>query len=1242
MRSRLIYLAVMVAFVISGCGGDEGGAEIDVMQEVTEDQIQVDAIPEAEIFIPDLPEEAEATAPECTPENYEAVCPSVLQPGPDQCHEYYCDLTKDGGRCAIRAKKDGSDCDDGQICTSGDACQQGVCVPGPSVCECTKEDDEACAPKPGDNLCLGTKKCDLTHFPYKCVIDPATVPAPCGKELDTFCKVNKCDPVDGKCKMTPVHEGEECDDNNICTLKTVCQDGECMPTPDGLRDCDDKNPCTDDTCEHPLGCVHVPNSEPCDDGNACTENDYCKNAKCEPGTPITCDNKQFCDGIETCDPLVGCVPGTPPDCDDGIPCTDDWCNSLANDGKGACEHYWAENAIEGPKGSQNCNDGIDNDCSGKKDLDDPACSFSVVRVEPDEGPAVGGSKVEIVGESFDLVSASTGFVIFGDVEVPFEVISPTRISVTTPPHPVGDVAVTVSTGKILYTKNNVFRYTGLAADENVNAIMLDPLQWEMDEGYTTKPYTVQVYIQGITDVIDPPPDPSLVLAQIGWGLKGTKPWEDPSWQWVNIGDPVDTTGGAFTYVKALTIEVGGRFNVACRFSLDGGYTFTFGDQDGSLNGYDPAMAAELTVWGVPVPGAIVINEIMWMGTKYSTYDEWIELRNMRPAPYRLYGYKITNAGNNKSDFVFQDVRHTINNLVIEPFGYFLIAEFDEANSALAIEPDIVGNNTMQLFDLPTFTYELVTGNGLVMDKATFTGKHGAADVAKPFRSMERKATPGDGTKDTSWQTAWVHTGFDGEPKQTQNYGTPRAPNSDIPLCFKDEDCIDEFPNVVVDQCERKGCGEFARCTILPIADGEPCDDGKFCTVDETCTSGVCGGGKPRDCSDDSPCTIDTCDENAKKCRNVPDPTAIEGPATSESCNDGVDNDCDGLTDSDDPQCSLIVTGLEPSVVPLNGGWEVMIKGSGFKSGDEDLVTGVFIKDLPAVLFVVLDSNTISAFVPAMQKPGDYDVSVSDGIVTATLEKGIRYIGHDETIWGNTQSPEKEIFIKLGQETPLIHGRVFADGITNAEQPDPTLVIAEIGIGPGIEPGFPYPHPYADPGWTWYPATYNPDCWLGECGGVKFEFLAKLKPEELGTFLVVFRYSVDGGMSFQYGDLTITDPNDPSIIISDGSADGWSAATSLAVVVEESNVPADHTEELGGIYHAPGKGDPLANCTSCHGADLKGDTGPSCYMCHNSADHQLNPNDSGVMHKEGDATSCNACHGPNNGGGMGPACSTCHI
>ena len=44
-------------------------------------------------------------------------------------------------------------------------------------------------------------------------------------------------------------------------------------------------------------------------------------------------------------------------------------------------------------------------------------------------------------------------------------------------------------------------------------------------------------------------------------------------------------------------------------------------------------------------------------------------------------------------------------------------------------------------------------------------------------------------------------------------------------------------------------------------------------------------------------------------------------------------------------------------------------------------------------------------------------------------------------------------------------------------------------------------------------------------------------------------------------------------------------------------PSDHTKSEDGFLHKSGLEQPLVNCASCHGSDLKGGTsGVSCYEC----------------------------------------------
>jgi hypothetical protein len=71
---------------------------------------------------------------------------------------------------------------------------------------------------------------------------------------------------------------------------------------------------------------------PVDDGIGCTDDscDEVADAVVNEANDGLCDNLQFCDGAETCDVALDCQAGTPVPVDDGIGCTDDSCDEVAD------------------------------------------------------------------------------------------------------------------------------------------------------------------------------------------------------------------------------------------------------------------------------------------------------------------------------------------------------------------------------------------------------------------------------------------------------------------------------------------------------------------------------------------------------------------------------------------------------------------------------------------------------------------------------------------------------------------------------------------------------------------------------------------------------------------------------------------------------------------------------------------------------------------------------------------------
>jgi hypothetical protein len=104
-------------------------------------------------------------------------------------------------------------CDDGNSCTSGDSCKTGTCAGTPS-CECYS--DAECVVLDTD-VCDGTSTC----VEGKCVNDAKTAitcELPVGAPQ---CDVAVCDPATGTC-TTASEEYKSCDDGNACTTEDYC------------------------------------------------------------------------------------------------------------------------------------------------------------------------------------------------------------------------------------------------------------------------------------------------------------------------------------------------------------------------------------------------------------------------------------------------------------------------------------------------------------------------------------------------------------------------------------------------------------------------------------------------------------------------------------------------------------------------------------------------------------------------------------------------------------------------------------------------------------------------------------------------------------------------------------------------------------------------------------------------------------------------------------------------------------
>lgn len=254
-------------------------------------------------------------------------CPPTGNP----CSVATCKATT--GECEYKPLGNGAPCDDGNICSAGDACQGFICVPGePVVCwddnnTCT---EETCEPTSG---CVTTPAQDgiVCDDDNACTSGTSCDDGVCSKgqtvscDLVTeACLVSVCDPNFG-CTLSTADNGSPCDDDSACTTNDACQNGTCAGQNIDCPPSD--NPCVAVTCDSELGCVtnQLPNNTDCNDQNACTTNTHCINGTCVAEITIECPPSTLPCRVATCSPGTGgCIlipVANETSCDDSDPCT---------------------------------------------------------------------------------------------------------------------------------------------------------------------------------------------------------------------------------------------------------------------------------------------------------------------------------------------------------------------------------------------------------------------------------------------------------------------------------------------------------------------------------------------------------------------------------------------------------------------------------------------------------------------------------------------------------------------------------------------------------------------------------------------------------------------------------------------------------------------------------------------------------------------------------------------------------
>jgi hypothetical protein len=200
----------------------------------------------------------------------------------DDCHA--CSVAAGAGTDGTCAPLDGTSCDDGDACTTNDACQAGTCVAGTAV-----------------------------------TCDPGN---PCKT-------AGVCNPATGQCESTVLADGAPCDDGSLCTESSACSGGLCVgpvtvfcegEAPDACHGAPACDPATGACAPPPLA-----DGTSCDDGDLCSATSACVEGACVAVAPVSCLAENECQSKGTCDPATGLcsLPHKP----DGIPCSGGTCEN---------------------------------------------------------------------------------------------------------------------------------------------------------------------------------------------------------------------------------------------------------------------------------------------------------------------------------------------------------------------------------------------------------------------------------------------------------------------------------------------------------------------------------------------------------------------------------------------------------------------------------------------------------------------------------------------------------------------------------------------------------------------------------------------------------------------------------------------------------------------------------------------------------------------------------------------------
>ncbi|MFO0745516.1 MAG: HYR domain-containing protein [Myxococcota bacterium] len=820
-----------------------------------------------------------------------------------------------GQGCVYPPAPNTTSCNDGNLCTSADHCQAGICT-GSTV---------ACGAPP---TCFGNGQCNPSTG--QCVFAPLPVTAACDDGLlctngdhcsgtgtcvaggpkqcappDECHQAGQCDPATGGCAYAnkPDHTG--CNDSNPCTTVDECLAGVCTggtPKPCPGSECRQPGLCSIQTGECIPGPIK-PNGTSCSDGDLCSLDDACQAGTCVGGTPRSCPGATACTLAQSCNAATGQCGGggSKPDgtgCNDGNACsTTDSCQGGVCTGAtfktcsgtdcrepGSCNPSDGSCSIGPPKPpSTACSD--DNLCTSGDHCAAGSCVPGTPKVcggggqcspagtcDPTTGQCVSGDPTGLDCDDGDACTTD-------DVCNPGGACAGVRIDCDTPPGPCYAAHGTCSGGQCSYqlidgascddgdpcTEGDTCSAGGCSGTER-SCPPIDPA--DPEAGATD----AQCYTPGLCVADD--------SALEGWSCDydGDEPFVAADTLCERDGDPCtpefcngrgacvdhDSAGGPYVYYCPSDDPC--LADAECDSATGDCFDFAPVENGGECDDDDACTETDACVDGVCVGSAAVVCDDL--------SDQCLVDGLCDPSDgVCYYDHAADGAGCDDGKPCTSGDQCLAGSCIGAPDCDDHDPCTVDACGADGSCASVPGNDGASCDDGDRCTTKSVCAAGHCTGserRACSDGLACTTDACDPVLGCVFPNAPG-GTACSDGNACTTVDGCEnGQCKGT----TPK-------LC-----------PTPADPCLTAGTCDPANGTCTPghAPNGTRCDDGSACTRDDACVDGVCVGG-PSQCADGNACTDDVCDPTLG-CVNPPKPGLVscddQNPCTSDDlCDQGI-------------------------------------------------------------------------------------------------------------------------------------------------------------------------------------------------------------------------------------------------------------------------------------------------------------------------------------------------------------------